>query len=137
MTIRTREQIARVADILKEGRWFLCRLIAEQMGIPKTIVQRTLHEDLQKQKLCTQFVPHALTAKQKEQCLNHAYGLIEMIKCDPNFLGSIITIVTRAGVLHTIWKQSAEVPNGMVQTHRLQKILISKINGKDDADFVV
>ncbi len=42
----------------------------------------------------------------------------------------------RAGVLNMIWKQSARVLNGAVQTRNLQKILISKIKGIDDADFV-
>ncbi len=37
------------------------------------------------------FVPHASTAEQKEQHLNHAYDLIETIKSGPNFLDSIIT----------------------------------------------
>ncbi len=61
------KNIVNVADILKEDRRSLCRLIAEWTGIPKTIVQLILCEDLQKWKLCTWFVPHALTAKQKEQ----------------------------------------------------------------------
>ncbi len=56
------------------------------MGIPKTIKQQILSEDLQKWKLHMRFVSHAFTAKQKEQCLNHAYNLIETIKGDPNFL---------------------------------------------------
>ncbi len=81
------KNIARIADILKEDDRYLCRLIAEWMGIPKTTVQQILCEDLQKWKLCTWFVPHALTAKQKEQCLNHAYDLIETIENDSNFLG--------------------------------------------------
>ncbi len=34
---------------------------------------------------------HALTTEQKEQLLNNTYNLIETIKSDPNFLGSIIT----------------------------------------------
>ncbi len=42
---RTLENIARVADILKEDRRSLCRLIAEWTGIPKTIVQQILCED--------------------------------------------------------------------------------------------
>ncbi len=37
------------------------------------------------------FVPHALTAEQKEQHLNHAYDFTETTKSDPNFLDSIIT----------------------------------------------
>ncbi len=58
---------------------------AERIGIPKTIVQQILREDLLKWKLWVRFVPYALTAKQKEQHLNHAYDLIEPIKNNPNF----------------------------------------------------
>ncbi len=50
------------------------------MGIPKTIVQQILREDLQKWKLCLQFVLHALTAEQKEQHRNHTYDLTAMIR---------------------------------------------------------
>ncbi len=45
-TIRTRKNIARVADILKEDRRSLGGLIAEQTGIPKSIVQQILCDDL-------------------------------------------------------------------------------------------
>ncbi len=83
--------MACIVDILKEDCRSSCRLIAEWTGIPKTIVQQILREGLQKWKLCTWFVPHALTAEQKEQSLNHAYNLIETIKSNPNFLDSIIT----------------------------------------------
>ncbi len=55
-------------------------------------MQQILREDLQKWKLCAQFVPHALTVEQKEQRLNHIYDLIETIKNDSNFLDSIITV---------------------------------------------
>ncbi len=44
--IRTRENTAHIADILKEDCRSSCRLIAEQMGIPKTIVPQILREDL-------------------------------------------------------------------------------------------
>ncbi len=80
MTTRMRENIAHIADILKEDRRSSCRLIVEGTGMQKTIVQQILCEDLQKRKLCAQFVPHVLTAEQKEQRFNHAYGLIETIK---------------------------------------------------------
>ncbi len=88
---RMLKNIESIADILKGDHWFSCRLIAEWMGIPKTIVQQILCENLQKWKLCTWFVPRVLTAKQKEQRLDHAYNLIETIKSDPNILDSIIT----------------------------------------------
>ncbi len=67
------------------------RLIAEQIGIPKTIMRQNLSEDLQKQNLCVRFVLHALTLEQKEECLNHTYDHIEMIKSEQNFSDSIIT----------------------------------------------
>ncbi len=91
MTTRICENITRIADILKEDCWSSCTFISEWMGIPKTIVQQISCEDLQKWKLCVWFVPHALPAKQKEQCLNQTYGLIEMIESNPNFLNFIIT----------------------------------------------
>ncbi len=55
-TTRTRKNIARIADILKEDCRSLCRLITERMGIPKTIVQQILREDLQKWKHCAGIV---------------------------------------------------------------------------------
>ncbi len=88
---RMRKNIARIANILKEDRRSLCRLIAKWTEILKTIVQQILREDLHKWKLCVRFVSHLLTAKQKEQCFNYAYDFIETIKSDPNFLDSIIT----------------------------------------------
>ncbi len=60
-TTRIRKNIARVVDILMEDRWSSCRLIAEQMGIPRTVVQQILRENLQKWKLCVWFVPHPMT----------------------------------------------------------------------------
>ncbi len=50
-----------------------------------------MHEDLQERKLRVRFVSHALTAKQKEQRLNHTYDLIETIKSNLKFLDYIIT----------------------------------------------
>ncbi len=86
-----RENIASVADILKEDCRSLRKLIAEWTELPKSIVQQILHEDLWKWKLCAQFVLHTLTAKQKEQRLNHTFDLIKTIKNYPKFLYSIIT----------------------------------------------
>ncbi len=54
-------------------------------------MQQILCEDLQKQKLYQWFVLYALTAKQKEERLNHTYGLTKTNKSDPNFLDFIIT----------------------------------------------
>ncbi len=91
MTIRMRENIARIADILKEDRRSFYRLITKWTRIPKTIVQKILCEDLQKWKLCFGLCHMHWQPNKKNQRLNHAYDLIETIKRDPNFLHSIIT----------------------------------------------
>ncbi len=44
--IRMHENIACVADTLKEDCQSSCRFITEWTGIPKTIVQQILREDL-------------------------------------------------------------------------------------------
>ncbi len=88
-TTKTNENNAPVAAVLKDNRLASCRMIVESMGIWKTIVHCIL-SDLKK-KLCARFVPHALTAEQREQCIVHAKYLLEMIAHDPNFLNSIIT----------------------------------------------
>ncbi len=134
-TTRMRENIVRIADILKEDRRSSCRLIAEWIGIPKTIAQLILREDLPKWKLCVWFVPHALIAEQKEQCLNHAYNLIETSKSDPNFLDCIIT-GDLSWFLRMIWKQSAKVSNSAARIRRPPKNFDFKNKYKDDADFV-
>ncbi len=90
-TTGTRKNVANIADTLKDDRQSLCRHTTGWMGIPKTIVQQILHEDLQKWEFCVLFMLHALTAKQKKQRPNHTYDLIETIKNDPNFLDCIIT----------------------------------------------
>ena len=50
-TSRTDDNIAAVDKIIKEDR----ELIADTLGIPKTVVLRILREDLKKRKLCSRF----------------------------------------------------------------------------------
>jgi len=44
-------------------------MMAESLNIPKTVVHRTLKEDLGKRNLCARFVSHALTSEQREDIL--------------------------------------------------------------------
>ncbi len=82
---RTRENIARVADTLKEDCRSSCRLIAEQMGIQKTIVQQILWEYLQEWKLCAWFMPYALTAEQNNSVLITLTTLLKWSKATQTF----------------------------------------------------
>ncbi len=75
-TTKTNKNIARVAAVLKDDRYASCRMIVESTGIPKTIVHCILSDDLKKRKLCPPFVPHVLTAEQREQRVVHTKYLI-------------------------------------------------------------
>jgi len=63
---RTVDNIAAVGKMVKEDRNVTSLLIADTIGIPKTVVLRILKEDLKKRKLCSRFVPHALSQEQME-----------------------------------------------------------------------
>ena len=65
-TSRTDDNIAAVDKMVKEDRNGTSRLIADTLGIPKTVVLRILRGDMKKQKLCSRFVPHALIRQQQK-----------------------------------------------------------------------
>jgi len=67
ITSRTDGNIAAVDKMVKEDRNVTSRLIADTLGIPKTVVLRILREDLKKRKLYSRFVPHALTREQMDE----------------------------------------------------------------------
>jgi len=53
--------------MVTEDRNVTSRLIADTPGIPKAVVLRILRQDLKKRKLCSRFVPHALTREQMDK----------------------------------------------------------------------
>ena len=55
-TSRT-DDIAAIDKMVKEDRKVTSWLIADRLGIPKTVVLWILKEDLKKRKLCSRFVP--------------------------------------------------------------------------------
>jgi len=66
------------------------QLIADTLGILKTVVLQILREDLKKQKLCSRFVPHALTREQMDKRVAACQDLLNMINGDKNFLDKVI-----------------------------------------------
>jgi len=79
--------------MVKEDRNVTSRLIADTctLGIPKTVVVRILREDLKKRKLCSRFVPHALTREQMDERVAACQDLLNVINGDKNFLDEVIT----------------------------------------------
>ena len=91
-TSRTDDNIAAVGKMVKEDRNVMSQLIADTLGIPKTVVLWILRGDLKKQKLCSRFVPHALTREQMDERVAVCQDLLNMINGEKRFqLRSSIT----------------------------------------------
>jgi hypothetical protein len=63
----------------------------ESLNIRKSVVPWILNEDLGKRKLCARFVPHSLTAEQREDGVTSCQDIIAMANADKNFFNKIIT----------------------------------------------
>ena len=76
--------------MLAQDRRVTLRLMAEELGISKDTVHTIVHDDLGKRKICSQFVPHKLTDKQKAKQMETSGDFITMCDQDPSFLRTII-----------------------------------------------
>ncbi len=70
---------------------FTFRAVAEELNVGKDAVCTMLIEKMNWQKVCSRFVPHFLTGKQKQVRLAYTRDLVETADSDPNFLKSIVT----------------------------------------------
>ena len=61
-----------VADFLAQDRRAMCEEISRATGISPTSEFRILAKNLQKRKVCARWIPHCLTAEQKQKRLEIA-----------------------------------------------------------------
>jgi len=87
-TPRTENSVARVEAVLDRDRRLNVRLIAEEVGLPKTDVYRIITEDMHMRKICAKLVPKNLydvwefLAQNNITTLPHPpYGL-DLASCD-------------------------------------------------------
>ncbi len=90
-TSRTSDMIEEVREMLARDRRLTLRLMAEELGIGKETVRTIVREDLGKRKICSRFVPHRLTAEQKEKRMECANDFISMCRGNRSFLTTIVT----------------------------------------------
>jgi hypothetical protein len=88
---RTEVNIAAGADLIKNDRRIVSRMIADSLKIPKTVVFRILKEDLGKRKLCARFVPHSLTPERREDRVTSCQDIIAVADADKIFFNKIMT----------------------------------------------
>jgi len=135
-TSRTDDNIAAVDKMVKEDRNVTSRLVADTLGNPKTVVLRILRGDLKKRKLCSRFVPQALTGEQMDERVAACQDLLNMINDDKNFLDKVITddeswffrvrSRNKASELRMCWRTFSKT----------EETALPKIKSEDDADSV-
>jgi len=68
------------------------RLMAEEVGLPKTDVHRIITEDLHMRKICAKLVPKNLSEEQKDNPVLVSRELLDRVTSEPNFLQRVITV---------------------------------------------
>ncbi len=65
----TEVNINTVATVIQENRHVSVRLLERQLNIPKSTIHRVLMEHLGVRRIASTWVPHFLTAKQMQECV--------------------------------------------------------------------
>ena len=90
-TSHTSDNVAKVKAVLDSDQRVSVRLIADQVGLPKSIVHEIVTTKLQMWKVCTKLVPKVLTDEQKENRVSISRELLDHVRGDPDFLEQVIT----------------------------------------------
>jgi len=90
-TSRTGNNVARVKVVLDRDQRLNVRLIAEEVGLPKTDVHRIIMEDLHMRKICAKLVPKNLSDEQKDNRVLVSQELLDRVTSEPSFLQRVIT----------------------------------------------
>ena len=109
---RTENNVARVKAVLDRDRRLSVRLIAEEVGLPKTNVHRIITEDLHMRKNCAKLVPKNLSDEQKDNRVLVSRELLDRVTSEPDFLQRVIT-----GDETWVFKYDPTTKRGTLPTH--------------------
>jgi len=90
-TARTENNVARVKIVLDRDRRLQVRLIAGEVGLPKTDAHRIITEDLHMRKSCAKLVPKNLSDEQKDNRVLVSREILDRVTSEPDFLQGVIT----------------------------------------------
>lgn len=90
-TSHSLDNVAKVKAVLDSDRRLSVRLIADKVGLPKSIVHEIVTTELQMRKVCAKLVPKVLTDEQKENRVSISRELLDRVRGDPDFLEQVIT----------------------------------------------
>jgi len=90
-TSHTSDNVAKAKVVLESDRRVSVRLIADQVGLPKSIVHEIFTTELQMRKVCVKLLPKVLTDEQKENRVSISRELLDRVRGNPDFLEQVIT----------------------------------------------
>ena len=77
--------------VLDRDRLLSVRIMAEEVGLPKTDVHRNITEDLHMRKFCAKLVPKNLSDEQKDKRVLVSRELLDRVTSESDFLQRGIT----------------------------------------------
>jgi len=78
LTARTDENVESVHRLLTEDHRTTLQMTADRLNIGKETARLIVTENLGRRKICARFVPHALTRRQKQECVAYCQDLLLM-----------------------------------------------------------
>lgn len=90
-TSKTDENVKRVKAVLDSDRRASVRLIADEVGLPKSDVHRIISEDLHMRKVCAKLVPKVLTEEQKNLRVTICDDLCDSVESESDLMDFVIT----------------------------------------------
>ena len=91
LTSRTNENIAIIRELILEDRCRTTDELLDLSGVSQSSCQRILSEELQMKRDAAKFVPHVLTAEQKQSRVDVFHELKEHLEIDPDLFIKVIT----------------------------------------------
>jgi len=91
LTSRSVKNVARVKAVPYRDRHLNVRLIAEEVGLPKTDVHQIITEDLHMRKIGVKLVPKNLSDEQKDNRVLVSRELLDRVTREPDLLQRVIT----------------------------------------------
>ena len=90
-TSKTKANIEKIGEIVRQNRRLSTRAIAELINIDKETVRQILHNNFNMKKACSKMAPRLLTPDQEEIRMNICADILQNIENDAYLLENIIT----------------------------------------------
>jgi len=90
-TARTRDNTARVRELVRSNRRLTVRMIADEVKVNREAVRRILTEELGMGKICAKMVPRNLTEQQRHARVSVCAELLEQVEADAELMERVIT----------------------------------------------